>query len=130
MSSEDRDLMDRITSKEGIQELHIVASQVDNELFGSEKERGDNVPSKVLTVITRKLTEQQQSTIKKYTKDHPEVGDTFNDLIQNQVIHSSGVAYTLWKDFDNQSRWDENTQHVWNRLKEEYPDFLILRKLL
>ena len=43
LSSEDLDLMDRITSKEGIRELYLVASQVDNQLYGSEKTNGNGI---------------------------------------------------------------------------------------
>jgi hypothetical protein len=39
LSSEDIDLLDRITKKEGIQEIYIIASQIDNQLYGSEKEK-------------------------------------------------------------------------------------------
>ena len=39
MSSEDMELMDRITQKNGIRELFVVASKVDSELHGSERSR-------------------------------------------------------------------------------------------
>ena len=52
LSAEDVDLLDRITQKEGICEISIVATQVDNQLFGSEKETGQGILSRVLENIT------------------------------------------------------------------------------
>ena len=52
MSSGDLDLMDRITSKEGIRELYVIASQADTQLFGNIKDENDGDLQKVLNQIT------------------------------------------------------------------------------
>ena len=46
LSSEDVDLLERVTQKEGIRELCIVATQVDNQIFGSEKLKGNAILSR------------------------------------------------------------------------------------
>jgi len=85
LSSEDQELMDRVTTKEGIRELYLVASQVDNQLFGSEK---DNILNNTLQVIEDKLSKQQQEIFKSLKKQYPEIRDTFDSLINNRVILS------------------------------------------
>ncbi len=121
LSSEDLDLFDRITSKEGVKEVYIVASQVDLQLFGSEKEQGNGIPSEVLKKISINLTQQMQSVFKSddYLKDSP----TFKKLLESSVIHSSGIAHSLLKKFDDQNTWDDNEKHVWKMLSGHYKDY-------
>ena len=52
MNKVDENLLDRITSKEGIRELYVVAVQVDTQLYGSEKEKNDGQLDRVLDSIT------------------------------------------------------------------------------
>lgn len=120
LSSEDLELMDRITSKEGIKELYLVASQVDNQLYGSEKE---SVLSNALTKIETKLTVQQNDVLKSLKNSNPEVGNTFDNLIKNKVIASSGICYNMFKNFDTQHDWDSNMKKVWENLNLHYKDF-------
>jgi len=121
LNSADMDLFDRITSKEGIKEIYIIASQIDNQLYGSEKAKGDGIPSKVLNVISDTLTTQMRSIFEndEYLKDN----ETFQSLLKNRVIHSSGISYGLMKKFDDKESWDSNENHVWGLLTSEYKDF-------
>ncbi len=123
LSSEDIDLMDRITAKEGVREIYLVASQVDNQLFGSEKDKGGAILGKVLDVIETNLTNQQKTTLMNLKKQHPMIGDTFDSLIENNVVLTSGISYSMMKSFDDKNSWDENTQTVWNNLSQHYGDF-------
>lgn len=120
LSSEDLELMDRITSKEGIKELYLVASQVDNQLYGSEKE---SILSNALTKIETKLTSQQSDVLKSLKSNNPEVGSTYDNLIENRVIASSGICYNMYKNFDTQNDWDANMKKVWENLNLHYKDF-------
>lgn len=123
LSSEDLELMDRITTKEGIKELYLVASQVDNQLYGSEKDSGGGILSNVLAGIEDKLTTQQRSVLERYKNDNPEIGTTFDSLIKHRVVASSGICYSMFKNFDTQNNWDSNMKHVWKLLNEYYKDF-------
>lgn len=120
LSSEDLELMDRITSKEGIRKLYLVASQVDNQLYGSEKE---SILNNALTKIETKLTSQQSDVLKSLKNSNPEVGTTFDNLIENRVIASSGICYNMFKNFDTQNDWDANMRKVWENLNLHYQDF-------
>lgn len=123
LSSEDLDLMDRITSKEGIRELYLVASQVDNQLYGSEKTNGNGILNKVLDGIEDKLTDQQRGVLNSLKQQYPDIKNTFDTLIENKVIVSSGICYNMMKSFENQSLWDENMKKVWENLNFHYKDF-------
>lgn len=123
LSSEDLELMDRITSKEGIKELYLVASQVDNQLYSSEKESGNGILNNVLTGIEDKLTIQQRDVLRSLKNNNPEIGTIFDSLINNRVIVSSGICYNMFKNFDTQNNWDSNMKHVWKLLNQNYKDF-------
>lgn len=129
LSSEDIDLMDRITTKEGIKEIYLVASQADNQLFGSEKEKGNAILGSVLNVIEDNLSNLQREVLTKQKEQYPEIGDTFDSLINNRVVLSSGISFGMIKSFDNQSAWDENTQKVWENLNKHYKDFFNDREI-
>ncbi len=126
MSAEDLDLMDRIGSKEGVRELYVVASQVDNQLFGSEKKNADGILCDVLEGISRKLDSHLKNTITKMKMKNPEVGNTYDQLVDGstcRVIHSSGISKTILECGGRSEDMDEGTLHVWGNLKTEYPDY-------
>ncbi|MBN6081609.1 dynamin family protein [Aggregatibacter actinomycetemcomitans] len=119
LSQEDMDLMGRVTTKNGIQEAYIIASQADNQLFGSEKGT-DFSPTPVLERVTQKLNGQAQKVL----------SDNLDPMMQrvmelyqkNSVICTSSVADTMARTLDNQQNWDANTKHVWENFKKHYPD--------
>ena len=125
MSKEDMDLMDRITTKEGVRELHVVASQIDTQLYGSVKEDNNGDLIKSIDAITSHLAEHLRETLGKLKEDNSEISTTFDSLIEQsreKVIHSAGICQTIKKSFDKPSDWDDGVSHVWNNLKKHYPD--------
>lgn len=124
ISEEDKELMDRISSREGVNEVFVIASQVDNQLFGSEKEKCNGELPRVLKSVGEILDEHLVSTIKKLKEDNPEVGDVFDKLLEgNKVFLTSGISYSIKMLFHDKEKWDEGMEHVWNNLKEEYSDY-------
>lgn len=123
LSAEDTNLLDRITQKEGIREIYIVASQVDNQLFGSEKTKGDGRLPAVLSNISSTLSSQQRSVLNSFKNSHQEVGSALDALMNNSVMLSSAVAFSMLKNYDDKSSWDENTKHVWGNLTTHYQEF-------
>lgn len=121
LSSEDTDLMHRVTTKEGTQQAYIIASQVDNQLFGSES-TGLTNPSDVLQKISGSLTTHARNTLQKQVQQYPEMKVATDKLSANPVICSSSVAFSLLQRFDAQHTWDANLQHVWRNLNQKYPD--------
>lgn len=123
LSFEDTKLLDRIVAKEGINYIYVIASQIDTQLFGSEKEASKQNLNTALANIAAKLDKQLTGTV--------------NDLINNvggmeslrsltdggnksKLTYSSGVSQSLLLNFDKQDLWDENAKTVWENLKEHY----------
>ena len=125
LSNEDIELMDRITAKEGVREIFVVSSQVDTQLMGSMKNDFRGELQAVLNGITSTLGEQLSTTMTQLKANSPEVGGTFDRLIEqgkDKVIHSSGICQTIRNSFDNKASWDDGTKKVWENLTREYPD--------
>lgn len=123
LSNEDIELLDRISTKEGIQEIYIVASQIDNQLYGSEKEANQGDLSRVLKSISSNLTRHLKETISKQKELYPYQSKLFDKLMKNDVLHSSGATYGILKEFNNKENWDDNLNHVWQNLNENYKDY-------
>ena len=126
MSSEDLDLMDRITSKEGIRELYVVASQTDLQLFGSVKQEANGDLQQAFKSITDNLATHLHSTLINLKETNPEVGDTYDSLInqsKEKIIHSSGICLTIKKSFSQREFWDEGVKTAWKNLTIHYPDY-------
>lgn len=124
LSEQDLDVMGRITQKEGIQELVLIASQVDNQLYGSDTHQPTLYGA--LEKITQALSLHMIDTLKRLKVSNPEVGSTFDGLIQQgagKVLYTSGMCHNLSVRFDQQDGWDSGERHVWQNLQRHYPDF-------
>lgn len=121
LSSEDTDLMHRVTTKEGTQQAYLIASQVDNQLFGSESQ-GLSDPVNVLERISDNLTKHARNVLAKQVQEYPSMKVAADKLSKNNVICSSSVAFSLQQRFDEQHTWDANLQHVWRNLNQKFPD--------
>lgn len=121
LSAEDFDMLSRITTKEGIQEIYVVASQIDNSFHASEKR---DTPSETLAVLTEKLASRIKDDIGAFQQAHPELGTTFDALIQNSqssLLYSSGVAYGIAQKLAKKQELSENEQTPWENLKRSFP---------
>ena len=128
MSSEDMELMDRITQKNGIRELFVIASKVDSELHGSERDRAGGVMTKALDNLKNSLGTHLSDTLQKLKADRPEIGTAYDSLItqkQERVLHSAGIAFSIktsLEDNNDESKLDESEAHALKLLRESYPD--------
>lgn len=123
LNEQDLEVMGRITQKEGIQELVLVASQIDTQLYGSEKRAslGD-----ALNAIRAQLSTRAQSALTDLKLSSPEVGSVFDNLIgsvHRNLLHSSGLCHSLNRRFDSPESWDSNEQVTWENLTTDYPDY-------
>ncbi|HIP12806.1 MAG TPA: hypothetical protein EYG73_08830 [Arcobacter sp.] len=126
MTSEDLDLMDRITSKEGIRELYVIASQADLQLFGSIKEESNGDLHQAFTKITDGLAGHLHATFTQLKKTNPEIGTVYDSLIEQsrqKIIHSSGICLTIKEHFTQRELWDEGVKTAWKNLTTHYPDY-------
>lgn len=126
LSEQDLEVMGRITSKEGVQELVLIASQVDTQLHGSEKRaRLDEA----LGNIRAQLASRAQTTLAGLKHANPEVGAVFDGLMQSvgdNLLHSSGLSHALSLGLDHREAWDSNEQVTWQNLELNYPDYFSL----
>lgn len=123
LNEQDLEVMGRITQKEGIQELVLVASQIDTQLYGSEKRAR---LSDAVEVIRTQLSARAQSTLTDLKLSSPEVGSVFDNLIgsaHRNLLHSSGLCHSLNRRFNSQETWDSNEQVTWDNLSTDYPDY-------
>jgi Dynamin family. len=126
MSSEDLELMDRITSKEGVRELFVIASKCDTQLYGSVKQNSGGDLHRAFGAITTDLASSLYSTLSNLKKSNPEIGDSYDKLInqsKDSIIHSSGISHTIKETYNNQDVLDSGEAHAWNNLVEHYPDY-------
>lgn len=127
LSEQDLDMMGRITQKEGVQEIFVVASQVDTQLFGTDIRQP--TLKGALDKITQTLGDHMVTTLQKFKKDQPEIGSTFDQLIinaQHKILYASGISHALGMKFQNQSEWSDGEQTVWRNLMQYYPDYFAL----
>ncbi|WP_249553621.1 MULTISPECIES: dynamin family protein [Shewanella] len=123
LNEQDLEVMGRITQKQGIQELVLIASQVDTQLYGSEKRAR---LSDALNNIRDQLSVRAQSTLAALKQSNPEVGSVFDNLInsaRSNLLHSSGLCHSLNRRFDTPESWDSNEKTTWENLTGNYADY-------
>ncbi|GAA6923188.1 dynamin family protein [Helicobacter pylori] len=128
LTKSDMDLFDRVSNKEGLQEIYFVASQADSAVLSmSEVEKsGQHLPTafeNAQKALSSELNNIMEALIQKY----PNQREVFEKAIKNGVILASGVCFSMYKDFNNQASWERNqkTEEYHNalrNLKDFYPD--------
>ena len=124
LSEQDIEMMSRITQKEGVQELVLIASQVDNQLYGSDIRQP--TLQGALDKVIETLSTHMIDTLQRLKVQQREIGGTFDGLIKNgtgKVLHTSGMCHSLSVRFDQQQDWDSGECKAWDNLQTNYPDF-------
>ncbi|MGN8521089.1 dynamin family protein [Helicobacter pylori] len=128
LTDSDMDLFDRVSNKEGLQEIYFVASQADS-VVGSKSEvekSGHHLPT-ALENAQKALSSQLNNIMGKLIQNYPNQREIFEKAIKNGVILASGVCFSMYKDFNNQASWERNqkTEEYHNalrNLRDAYPD--------
>ncbi len=128
LTDSDMDLFDRVSNKEGLQEIYFVASQADSAVLSmSEVEKsGQHLPT-ALENAQKALSSQLNNIMEKLIQNYPNQREVFEKAIKNGVILASGVCFSMYKDFNNQASWERNQKTeeyhnaLWN-LKDFYPN--------
>lgn len=125
MTTVDLNLMDRITRKEGIRELYVVASQADMQLYGNlQDESNGNLDRALDRLTTEVLGSHLEQVIDRLKERNPEVGDTYDPLLERgKIIHTAGICESLKQRFEQKDAWDEGMQHAWGNLLAEYQNY-------
>lgn len=127
LNEDDLNLLNRITLKEGVQELALVASQVDSQLHDSEKRaRLDDALNSVRT----NLSNQARRNLSELARQNPEGAGVFQALLnamKEGVLHSAGICLTLEKALGLPTdQWGDEERTAWDNLEESYPDYFNL----
>ncbi len=128
LTDSDMDLFDRVSNKEGLQEIYFVASQADSAVGSmsvAEKSR-QHLPT-ALENAQKALSSQLNNIMGKLIQNYPNQREIFEKVIKNGVILTSGNCFSMYKDFNNQASWERNqkTEEYHNalrNLKDSYPD--------
>ncbi|WP_164500064.1 dynamin-like GTPase family protein [Helicobacter pylori] len=128
LTDSDMDLFDRVSNKEGLQEIYFVASQADSAVLSmSEVEKsGQHLPT-AFENVQKALSSQLNNIMGKLIQNYPNQREIFKKAIKNGVILTSGNCFSMYKDFNNQASWERNqkTEEYHNalrNLKDFYPD--------
>ncbi len=123
LTDSDMDLFDRVSNKEGIQEIYFVASQADSAVCApSEVENSCHHLPTALENAQKILSSSLNATMSLLKKKYPHQQEIFESAIKNGIILTSGICYNLYKDFENQASWKEEYQLAWENLTNDYPD--------
>lgn len=126
LTDSDMDLFDRVSNKEGIQEIYFVASQADSTVCApSEVENSRHHLPTALENVQKILSFSLNETMSLLKKKYPHQQEIFESVIKNGVILTSGICYSLYQDFENQASWErekEEYQLAWENLTNDYPD--------
>ncbi|MFA4816936.1 dynamin family protein [Helicobacter pylori] len=128
LTDSDMDLFDRVSNKEGLQEIYFVASQADSAVLSmSEVEKsGQHLPT-AFENAQKALSSQLNSIMGALIQNYPNQREVFEKAIKNGVILASGVCFSMYKDFNNQASWErskktEEYHNALRNLKDFYPD--------
>lgn len=128
LTDSDMDLFDRVSNKEGLQEIYFVASQADSVVGSkSEVEKSNQHLPTALENAQKALSSQLNNIMGKLIQNYPNQREIFEKAIKNGVILASGVCFSMYKDFNNQASWERNqkTEEYHNalrNLRDAYPD--------
>ncbi|GAA7695030.1 dynamin family protein [Helicobacter pylori] len=128
LTDSDMDLFDRVSHKEGLQEIYFVASQADSAVLSmSEVEKSHQHLPTAFENAQKSLSSQLNNIMGALIENYPNQREVFEKAIKNGVILASGVCFSMYKDFENQASWERNqkTEEYHNalrNLKDFYPD--------
>ncbi|QJW29630.1 dynamin-like GTPase family protein [Helicobacter pylori] len=120
LTDSDMDLFDRVSNKEGLQEIYFVASQTDSAVCApSEVQNSRHHLPTALENAQKSLSSQLNNIMEKLIQKNPNQRGIFEKAIKNGVILTSGACFSMYKDFKNQASWERNqkTEEYHNALR-------------
>ena len=118
LNQQDLELMGRLAGADGVEEVFLVASQIDSQMFSSEHKKHGGDLTRVLQGLREILAEQARNTLGARNQGSKGL-DTLKHELSTRLVVTSSVAYVLAT--QPQSSWDANTRHVQQMLGKFYP---------
>ncbi|GAA7346592.1 dynamin family protein [Helicobacter pylori] len=126
LTDSDMSLFDRVSNKEGLQEIYFVASQADSTVCNmSEVTKSRQHLPTALEMAQKSLSSSLDKTMEGLIQKYPNQREIFEKAIKNGVILTSGVCFSMYKDFKNQASWEKEKEeyyNAWSNLTDNYPD--------
>ncbi len=128
LTDSDMSLFDRVSHKEGLQEIYFVASQADSAVLSmSEVEKSRQHLPTALENAQKSLSSSLNKTMEALIQEYPNQRGIFEKAIKNGVILTSGACFSMYKDFKNQASWERNQKtegyhNALRNLRDSYPD--------
>ncbi len=128
LTDSDMGLFDRVSNKEGLQEIYFVASQTDSVVCApSEVQNSRHHLPTALENAQKSLSSQLNSIMGALIENYPNQREIFEKAIKNGVILASGNCFSMYKDFNNQASWErsqktEEYHNALRNLRDFYPD--------
>jgi hypothetical protein len=126
ISGEDMALMDNLSTKEVVGGIYLVASQVDNQIYGSVMEESNHILNKAIETIHADLSSHAASTLTTLKNNNPEIAGQFDQLIEGgkgRVMLTSAMCHAMSLRYNERASWDEDMNHVWGLLNDNYKDY-------
>lgn len=128
LTDSDMSLFDRVSHKEGLQEIYFVASQADSAVLSmSEVGKSNQHLPTALENAQKALSSRLNNIMEKLIENYPNQREIFEKAIKNGVILASGNCFSMYKDFNNQASWErskktEEYHNALRNLRDSYPD--------
>ncbi|EQL73067.1 dynamin family protein [Helicobacter pylori] len=126
LTDSDMGLFDRVSNKEGLQEIYFVGSQADSAVCApSEAAKSRQHLPTALEMAQKSLSSQLNKVMEALIQKYPNQRGIFEKAIKNGVILTSGVCFSMYKDFKNQASWESKKEEYYNTLRNltnAYPD--------
>lgn len=121
LNASDKDVLQKITTKDGLREIFVLASQIDTQLYGGEYECYNGDVFRVREEIKKRLASQTASVLGSLNSD-----GIFDQLLSgdgDRILMTSGDCHSMYLTFSNKENWDENKKTVWKNLCENFPNY-------
>ncbi|WP_165560430.1 dynamin family protein [Helicobacter pylori] len=128
LTESDMSLFDRVSRKEGLQEIYFVASQADSAALSMSvvEKSGQHLPT-AFENVQKSLSSELNNIMGALIQNYPNQRKVFEKAKQNGVILASGVCFSMYKDSNNQASWErsqktEEYHNALRNLRDAYPD--------
>ena len=129
-NAEDKVNIVKIEKGEGIQEIFVVASQIDSALRSPEY-KGKDIPGN-LKSITESISKTLRDMADGIRKDAnlSASHELVNRLYENSgtnLLFTSGMCQALYENWDDEKNWNEEHQYLFTHLNKFYPEYFSSR---
>lgn len=120
LNKNDEELMERLSTREGVRTFYVVASQFDTQLFGHEYQVHAGDLRQVIQTQQESLAGHASRMLSSWAQSNPSLAPLASDVVKALRI-SSSTSYALLE--TKPECWDETTRFVHGQLRTKYPDY-------